>query len=109
MKDEEINVAIAEACGWTRVRGMTQAKDDLEPKCWLPKGKTDPWKAVHKCPDYCNDLNAMHKAEAMLLEGVNWEGYHNGLRDMIFPVWHANARQRAEAFLRTVGKWKEAE
>lgn len=62
------------------------------------------------CPelwDWCNDLNAMHIAEehlkahqlwamARLIE-VNTERY----------CFRATARQRAEAFLRVVGKWEE--
>jgi len=57
-------------------------------------------------PDWCNDLNAMHKAEKTILDindGYGWELS----RTECFTVWHATARQRAEAFLRTLGKWEE--
>jgi hypothetical protein len=66
-------------------------------------------------PDYLNDLNAMHEAEKVLSRG---EGYHQkggfGLYktalaevcDEQHPI-DATAAQRAEAFLRTIGKWEE--
>lgn len=89
MSDDEINKAIAEACGWK------------------------PSVGCH--PDYCVDLNAMHQAEKVIAEiGVNkwWEYAGNILRRNPTPFGaetaiHATARQRAEAFLRTTGKWKE--
>lgn len=88
MTNEQINAAIVEAIN------------------------ADPhWKCAK---DYCNDLNAMHEAEKTLktehrkryihhLEG--WDrnlGYE-------WDIATATARQRAEAFLRTIGKWEEGE
>jgi hypothetical protein len=81
MTNEQINIAIAEACG----------------------GK---W----HIPDYCSDLNAMHEVEENLL-GDSWIGYINQLADIegsLFGI-RATARQRAEAFLRTLGKWEEVQ
>ena len=66
-------------------------------------------------PDYLNDLNAMHKAEGVLKNGfgkTNQVGRYIqelnriGDRDKINPMF-ATAAQRAEAFLRTTGKWVE--
>jgi hypothetical protein len=94
MSDEEINETIAAAIGLV---SFDQ---------WGGLYKTDAG-YVRTCPSYCSDLNAMHEAEKMLLDTEDWVGYHDELRDMIFPVWHATARQRAEAFLRTINKWKE--
>jgi hypothetical protein len=62
-------------------------------------------------PDFVNDLNAMHEAEKYLISGTPglWECYENRLK-----AWHggnaihATASERAETFLRTIGKWKEA-
>jgi len=70
-------------------------------------------------PDYLHDLNAMHEAEKILIEqgfqdkwldelaevvvgaNVHWSDYH------CFPqVNRATADQRAEAFLKTIGKWE---
>jgi len=75
-------------------------------------------KAPH--PDYCNDLNAMHEAEKTLLAGdpnkigepafsLRWLKYLTKLEQIsgTFSLGHNTARQRAEAFLRVHGKWKE--
>lgn len=88
MTDEQINAAIAEACGWTC------------PSC------DDPACSSALRPNYCNDLNAMHEAEEFL-SGNLWIGYVNELANIegnLFGI-RATARQRAEAFLRTLGKW----
>ena len=91
MTDQQINWAITEAIG------------------------ADPhWKCAK---DYCNDLNAMHEAEKVFVEkGVNmWWCYvdfinrHNPTRLGRETAVHATARQRAEAFLRTLGKWEEVQ
>ena len=79
MSDQEINIAIAESCGWVN--------------CIFPSQD-----------DYCNDLNAMHKAEKTLNK-EQWVTYGKELSRLnIFPMVHANARQRSEAFLKTLGK-----
>jgi hypothetical protein len=68
-------------------------------------------------PDYLNDLNAMHCAEEMLADD-QWVEYRENIRTVVLgPVryvsqWckadiHSTAAQRAEAFLRTIGKWEE--
>jgi len=80
-------------------------------------------KPVSPVPDYQGDLNAMHEAENSL--GVNREyNYGEHLRQLsgnvgpkgghfipngwgCFCLAHLGARQRAEAFLRTLGKWKD--
>jgi hypothetical protein len=57
--------------------------------------------------DYCNDLNAMQEAEKML-NSEQWVAYGKELSRLgVFPMVHANAKERTEAFLRTFGKWKE--
>lgn len=83
MTDEQINAAIAEAI-------------DADPH----------WKCAK---DYCADLNAMHEAEEFL-SGNLWIGYVNDLANIegnLFGI-RATARQRAEAFLRTLGKWNQS-
>jgi hypothetical protein len=71
--------------------------------------------------DFCNDLNAMHEAEKALMQNNN--KYPTTLSLVLYlhsphKVWPgtctfayicATARQRAEAFLRTLGKWEEGE
>ena len=114
MSDQEINTAIAEARGW-RLIFKTKIRQYGRP----------PWKidgCRKRIPDYCNDLNAMHE-EIMSLEGpIRDHSYRRALAKSVgvigFEDWehslvcldkltNATARQRAEAFLRTLGKWKE--
>lgn len=95
MSKNEINVAIAKAVGWKKIRISDDLTHWQNPKTLmrrLPEG----------LPDYCGDLNAMHEAETKLF-GVGWVHYSHAL---LFDNIHATARQRAEAFLRTIGKWK---
>jgi hypothetical protein len=90
MTDKQINAAIAEACGKVpTIYGE-----------WYPP-----------VPEYCTDLNAMHVAESVLTI-IEQDEYWNFLWDVTgskFELCHATARQRAEAFLRTLGKWEEGE
>ena len=94
MSEEEINIAIAEACGWTtKHKGL-----------WVERLQT-----YAALPDYLNDLNAMHDAEKVLTN-EQLEVYCNILHKPNHGVYwaiHATASQRAEAFVRTIGKWKE--
>jgi hypothetical protein len=55
--------------------------------------------------DYCNDLNAIHEAEKTL-NSEQWHLYSAWLFKATARPQHATARQRAEAFLRTLGKWE---
>jgi hypothetical protein len=70
-------------------------------------------------PNYCADLNAMHEAEKTLNDELYF-AYANRISEAAYRMAHglphvvitrntvsATARQRAEAFLRTIGKWKE--
>lgn len=56
--------------------------------------------------NYCGDLNAMAEAEMALGDSHQ---YLIALSAICMPhhAIHATARQRAEAFARTVGIWKE--
>ena len=103
MKNEQINIAIAEACGWKKVEGE---------ECFFDNGIEQIY--IENIPDYCNDLNAMHEAEK-ILTGKQRTIYADqlciiwtGLADRAVPIWfwitEATAQQRAEAFLKTIGK-----
>ena len=102
MTNQEINIAIAEACGWTNFTPNT-----IQYTARRADGK---WDLI---PDYCNDLNAMHEAEKAL--GNRLPVYREFLALIVTddPTNRHNerafatARQRAEAFLRTLGKWEE--
>jgi hypothetical protein len=100
MTDEQINAAIAEACGLKKPCRKVKLND---------KGFFVTQHA--KLPNYCTDLNAMHEAESVLTEHQNESIYPRNLgawRNPTKPIY-ATARQRAEAFLRTLGKWEETE
>jgi hypothetical protein len=104
MTPQEINIAIAEECGWTMIAtnhkdalmGFAPLIPEMDDCQWLP------------LPNYHGDLNAMHEAEMTLLTGdqqqIVWE-YSSLLRSGW--QWHATCAQRAEAFLKVKGKWKE--
>lgn len=105
MTDEQINAAITEACGWTDIDGLS-AKG-------LMGKPPEKLCSFGYLPNYCNDLNAMHEAEKVLTdEQCVFIRLHLRERLENHPasryVWNATARQRAEAFLRTLGKWEEA-
>lgn len=118
MTDTEINIAIAEACGW-------------EPGVESERPYRSIWKRenvkARACdlPDYCHDLNAMHEAESFLshiqrnqfagllliaTRSDAWEKQRDymlcELRNDDWLIAHATARQRAEAFLHVKGLLK---
>lgn len=93
MTDEQMNIKIAELCGW-----QTSAPS------W-DVGK-------HDCPNYTADLNACHEFEKTLTpeqESAYWEHLLQA-HEYIQP-WAgcATARQRCEAFLRVHNQWEETE
>jgi hypothetical protein len=101
MTDEQINAVIAEACGWTQVNAEHRSG----------RSPNAEYVGSEFIPNYCTDLNAMHEAEKTLSETnmfvmahyierfVSRHGQH---------YFHATARQRAEAFLRTLFKWHQS-
>lgn len=99
MTDREINVAIHEA------RGLDVMSDGWIPSYNDPDNRGMALVAEHlPVPDYCHDLNAMHEAEDVLAS----DSIRCAITDYELLIEkRSTARQRAEAFLRTVGKWKE--
>jgi hypothetical protein len=103
VSDEQINIAIAEACGWSEISDWKAAGiNGLHP--------SGQWTEV--IPNYTSDLNAMH--EAMLLHPRK-----ELLRDFLYlevledptnktnePAW-ATAKQWAMAYITSLGKWIE--
>lgn len=113
MSPESQRIAIAEACGWRAIK-KTPELDLMVGDPPLPI-TTHTRSGV--IPSYLTDLNAMHEAEKVLTLGQR-EAYADCLDrigiltdemtidwDDVFLVAHATAAQRAEAFLRTLGKW----
>jgi hypothetical protein len=113
MTDEQINAAIAEACGWTECRLVAKVilSTLRDPVAYgIPPNGT----CEIACLNYCTDLNAMHEAEKVLTdEQCVFIRLHLRERLESHPasryVWNATACQRAEAFLKTLGKWEEAQ
>lgn len=121
----KMNIAIAEACGLDVIQNPHGYKD--RPEAWktgfftpkAAKQRRISWPSsatVKVIPDYCNDLNAMREAEETLAESLQ-EKYLDNLYSVCNPdsmykdTWKMNratARQRAEAFLETLGKWEGA-
>lgn len=124
MTDNEMNRRIAEACG-------AEPFYEIAADCWsliFPDGKCGPnvkgglsaehcWRVC--CPNYCGDLNAIAEAEE-LFEAKTVDDLNKPDRMFLYTshlaricVGHfggqtrATARQRAEAFLKTIGKWEE--
>jgi hypothetical protein len=106
MTDSEINKIIAEYIQWKPAiifRDMT--------------GK--PFEGWDIPPDYCNNLNEMHEAEKFLISvdhqnsyisniaEICWGDFERQDNQVVFNQLTATSRQRAEAFLKTIGKWKE--
>lgn len=111
MTPEKQRIAIAKACGYFHAKRGVDV--------WYER---DGGHVVFgDLPDYLNDLNAMHEAEKMLTSAQIMD-YGNRLMDVaqargvdgknqwlnIWALYHATAAQRAEAFLRTIGKWEES-
>jgi hypothetical protein len=97
MNKEKQRIAIAEACGFK----CSEYSHEL--------GQL----VAEFTPDYLNDLNAM--AEAETCEAIQRVGYAKYIEclaiacgtERLGALVFATAAQRAEAFLRTIGKWEE--
>lgn len=103
MTDEQINAAIAKACGWVDIIAST-APPEFKRRATGRLGNFEP----KQIPNYCNDLNAMHEAEDTLSDEQLWK-----MSDYL-PLryglsFRATARERAEAFLCALGKWEEVQ
>jgi hypothetical protein len=130
MNLEHQRIAIAEACGWKWIQTNHEAKSGLIGTD-SPHSGNIPYQGTNypsnrhlptygkAIPDYINCLNAMHEAEKLLYGNLNLpkkytQQIKNAIRreagvtkaQMDFAVCiTATAAQRAEAFLRTIGKW----
>lgn len=131
MTDQEINIKIAEHCGKGHLRWYYQFKFRSNPEySWdtypcatkelaertrqefIEGGdevtEVEPYETPHRVPDYCNDLNAMHEAEATMDEAQRRTYFYHlfGSQRLddgdLWKAVHATARQRAEAFYRVI-------
>ena len=133
MTQERQRIEIAEYCGWKwyKARGSgiitfntppTTKRDDWVENQWDEITRPDNYLSIDvafvNCPDYPNDLNAMHQAEKRLKphrmsgsESTLWSDYFMALlriceREKISSA-HANAALRSETFVRITGKWRD--
>lgn len=109
MSPDKQRIAIAEACPFV---------DSLDGRLIWNPGDGEPINF-----DPLNDLNAMHEAEKALqsrnvkakfnsqlfkaVHGREHDYIEGETADDVFDVYGAAAAQRAEAFLRTIGKWED--
>ena len=115
MSPEKQQIAILQACGWRKeyIHG-----NGMDCEVWIhPDGKQCWPEELAPLPRYLSDLNAMHEAEKVFLksdEDKRQQKLRADYRNELFvacelePMWHATAAQRAEAFLKTIGKWEES-
>lgn len=120
MTDQEINVAIAEVCGVCLHLETTHYVCQSDSGFTCNKCRKDTY-GLRRL-NYVEDLNAMREAEGIL--GKEADGFGRELASIVLGystsapshdlnylevtlITHASARQRAEAFLRTLGKWKD--
>ena len=118
-------IAIAEACGamWTTTReGYGFPVHILVPENYTPPNswddspgmtpKPEPRLVHSSVSDYLNSLDAMHEAEKVLTpmnvpDYVEWLREIESSSDDFSDLVHAEAKKKAEAFLRTLNLWTE--
>lgn len=127
MSPEKQRIAIAEACGWENVHRFDRWREG-GPVTYRDGDLIGDFggRRLRHLPNYLRDLNAMHEAEKTLPDdpryskrnyyasilgsltrndnGRGWEPLSN---DDCFPILHATAPQRAEAFLRALNLWED--
>ena len=95
MTDEQMRIAIAEACGWIHHHMRPSETERHQKK----------WRYLSDLPNYPEDLNACSEFEAMLASAERFTyivELNKLCGDEPSAAW-ATARQRAEAFLKTKG------
>jgi len=114
MTPEEQRIAIAEACGKLNKPECRPTIEELEAILASNerlKVTIQPDGSVLALPDYIDDLNAMHVAENTLSEYDKINHYDYELSRVCNHhqgnTIRATSAQRAEAFLRAIGKWKD--
>ena len=124
MINEEINIAIAEHCGWRNIKEIDYQPIGTDPYI---DGPDQMWVGIHPesdsdsdeyevIPDYCNDLNLMHDVENTLKDPIQQSFYAEYLGDFnsfekgeypTFRFVNSTAKERAVAFLKVIGGWEK--
>lgn len=93
MKDEEINLMVAQRLGFN-------ISPDGKSGCWHRTGE---FISIKLLPNYAGDLNAMHEAERVYVIPNRLGQIYTQLLDKIvgdeYGLYHASAKQRALCFL----------
>lgn len=102
MTDNEINIIIAKKCGWTHF--------DSDTVQYVARRSDGKWDCI---PNYCGDLNGMHQAIVSVIHKDPHvrRRYLQTLDEITGDQWNtvdATARQRAEAFVKVIGKWVDS-
>lgn len=110
--DEALNVYFRRLSVYFRRLFFIYPNDERGPALLPDAEGTEMIADENPIPDYCNDLNAMHEVE-MGLDYPALAKYRDTLTLLCINdgkckcYWIASAKLRAEAYLRTIGKWKE--
>ena len=121
MNPKDQDIAVAKACGLIEPLGCDDDNDCIN-ECLEAYNERV---AAMILPSYGTDLNAMHEAEKLLTPdqeeiyvdqlsaAIMTDAYENEPRYLkshlgsADSIYRATAAQRREAFLRTLGLWKE--
>lgn len=118
MTNEQINISIAETCGWKDLE--IEDFSEYGVPCFILIGSNNTGTRLMP-PDYCDNLNDMHEAVIKTFQDASMQlDYSRMLIFVIkksspigkrffsdFDLANATAKQRAEVFLRTLGKWED--
>jgi hypothetical protein len=118
MTPDEINRAIAESVGWKFIPCHDDELGRATGESWLdPDGDT-----AFDCPNYHGDLNAIQGVVAeSFTSNESLDAFAENLAVVIFGSYpdallrysdaammvNATAPQRCEAYLKTIGKWRD--
>ena len=118
MSPEAQRIAIAEACGWRRIKEQHRNWDGPpELELWgarlLPDGENDDLRIREEVPDYLNSLDAIFGAIKMMtndqkdevVRRIGWSAVR-GCWDNSF-IANATPAQWSRAFLQTLNLWTE--
>lgn len=97
LSDEDLRIKVAELCGYERFDNATA--------WWHPISRCS--RTLRQLPKYTEDLNAVHEAALAVIHSDVYRRrrYYQTLDLITGDSWNtvdATARQRAEAFVRTM-------
>ena len=114
MTKERQNIVIAEFCGY---REIERREHPMEGCGKVLSGKIGGKDYIVAIPNYTGSLDAMHEAIVGRLTPMqesefqknlfNIFAYAEGLRDSAQVLCNSTAAQRAEALIKTIGRWEE--